>query len=292
MIDNNKVLTAKKPTPTEHQEISAWFNSRDYSVLKTLTVGEFITEIEERLDLYEDAKLCKGNIGDRRWPILEDGVLIKKVNSPRAEFLETEGISVLSMTDLAIFLELKDKIPKYTSTTPDIHKAEENQVNLLKDKYLAPSPKGQEKIIMSIDLMQSNEELIKQFADMLNVSRQKLKIENPDKKIKTPKLGSLKKFTNYKSIQYFDLLIYCLIKPNVLSRDISKRTLPRKEPIYWQLSDQDIATLFDPLELDASHIKDWRRVFYMPKLFNHQYMAKYFEEIKSNPADLTLNIPL
>jgi len=282
-------MTPVKVTPVELKEISIWFKNRDYTLLNSLTVGEFITEIEERLELYRYAQMCNGNIKDNRWRILEDTVLIKKRNSPRARFMDTQGISILKFQHLAMLLEAKEKLPKFSDIPPAINNAQENQVNLLKDQYLAPSPKGEEKIILSVDITsQSDEELIKQFAYQLAIARNAFKVDNPNKKIKTNKLGSFGRFEKFKSIQYLDLLIYCLIKPNAPSKNkpFSRTNPPRETPIIWQLSDQTIATLFDPYELDAEHIKEWRKEFYAKKLLNSEYISQYFEEIKSNPTDL------
>ena len=44
-------------------------------------------------------------------------------------------------------------------------------------------------------------------------------------------------------------------------------------------------------ELDAEHIKEWRKEFYAKKLLNSKYISKYFEELKSNPTDLLEKMP-
>ncbi|MEI6895756.1 MAG: DUF6387 family protein [Colwellia sp.] len=287
-------MKAIKVDATELKEISIWFENRDYSELNNLTVGEFITEIEERLELYRYAQMCNGNIKDNRWWILEDSLLIKKCNSPRANFMDTQGISILKFQHLAMLLEAKEKLPKSSSMPPASYNAQDNQLNMLKDQYLAPSPRGEEKIILSVDITsQSDEELMKQFAHQLETARNAFKIDNPSKKIKTNKFGFFGRFVKFKSIQYLDLLIYCLIKPNAPSKNkpFSRTNPPRETPIIWQLSDQSIATLFDPYELDAEHIKEWRKEFYAKKLLNSEYINKYFEEIKSNPTDLLEKMP-
>lgn len=286
-------MKTERLSPIELKEISAWFEDRDYTVLNNLTVGEFITEIEERLELYRYAQMCDGNIRDNRWRILEGAVLIKKCNSPRASFMDTQGISILKFQDLAILLELKEQLPKHSESLAAVSNAQESQLNMLKDKYLAPAPKGEQKLIMGVDISQSDEELIKQFVYQLTTTRNAFKVDNPNKKIKTNKLGSFGRFVKFKSIQYLDLLIYCLIKPNAPSKNkpFSRNNPPRETPIIWQLSDQTIATLFDPYELDAEHIKEWRKEFYAKKLLNSEYISKYFEELKSNPTDLLEKMP-
>jgi len=55
--------------------------------------------------------------------------LIKKCHSPRAHFMDTQGISILKFQGLAMLLEIKEKRAKCSDKPPAINNKPKKQVN-------------------------------------------------------------------------------------------------------------------------------------------------------------------
>lgn len=281
------------PSPAQQQKVKSWFKSRDYSSIATWTVKKYVAELDARLNLYDHAlNVCGLCHNDIRWRKISTTTTPELCTLTRTQnALETSGLSwvksdylpqrhQLSKALTPLLSELHDQ-----ASPTDIKKhSEKRQIELKRAEYLCPLNQGGLQTMLSMDLGNfTDKELLNQLQVLLPSIRTELAIPEPQNALKTRKLQSLKSFLNHKAIEYLELLIYCCIQ--------ARTDTPIHAPYSpWRLTDGFIAKLLDPYELDAEHIKQWRKDFYSTKLLNLDYMSTFSTEIKSNDKHLSLRL--
>lgn len=213
----------------ERDKFISWFNKNDYSFLNSITIGGYLDELEERLELYHFAKLCNGNCRtDSRWmkltasylkETLSHNITQLKVNHGlTASGVETEGVIPLKGNDLHLLLQIKksindpaeDVLPESVSDIPEYTRKSLIRGN--QNEYFFPLQANKKQVAFLVDFERSNEELIKQFSALLPQIREKVDISEPVKEEGySRQLQSLRTFTGNKAIQYLDVLLYCFI---------------------------------------------------------------------------------
>lgn len=131
-------MSVYKAIPKEEQEnLFSWFNEKDYSFINSITIEEYLVEIEERLELYQFSQLCGGDISDPRWEKLTPPSCMvvdfnknNKVKKPLKNIsaqlgvkeratswgLETESVVPIKGDDLQLLLQRKEL--EYAVTKP------------------------------------------------------------------------------------------------------------------------------------------------------------------------------
>jgi len=162
-----------------------------------------------------------------------------------------------------------------------------------KDDFILSMGINEQKLVFLADVKNhSKQELLEQFRHLLDDAFQRLEIEEAEEGLKTGKLKSLNSFLSHYAIQYLDLLIYCLIEPQTLKdadyvvevEGMAPHVTVEKKRL--KLTDKNIAELLNKNDLDATDISDWKKMFYRKKLLNDDYMNRFLDAIKSEPANL------
>jgi len=288
--------------PEEKIKLTEWFNKRDYSVLKNISVEVFLLELEERLALYQFALLSNGKCSpDPRWQKIcaTNFVIINASAAQLSKFPETAGISTIKKEYLEWYKVANSKAKKSADTSQiSTHGQTIYDQNVAKDAYLCSIEKDRKQVLLSVDLEKcTNAELNHQFAYLINDLRKRLGVEEPPAVIKTRQLKSLSAFWNHYAIQYLDILLYCLIKPkSKLIVEFIEEETTEQEPTEavqersWTLTNPMVAKLLNEYDLDGEHIKGWVNIFYEEKLFNTDYMKLFIEKMRSDQANLRTNM--
>ena len=283
--------------PEEKIKLNEWFNKRDYSVLKNISVEVFLLELEERLALYQFAQLSNCECSpDLRWRKIYDSnfVIINASDAQLSKFPDTAGISTIKKEYLEWYELANSKAKKYADTTQiSTHGQTIYDKNVAKDAYLCSIEKDRKQVLLSVDLEKcTNAELNHQFAYLINDLRKRLGVEEPPAVIKTRQLKSLSAFWNHYAIQYLDILLYCLIKPKpkLIVEIIEEEMTEAVQEKCWTLTNPMVAKLLNEYDLDGEHIKGWVNIFYKEKLFNTDYMELFIEKMRSDPVNLNTNM--
>jgi hypothetical protein len=283
--------------PEEKIKLTEWFNKRDYSILKNISVEVFLLELEERLALYQFALISNGECSpDPRWQKICDSnfLIINASGAQLSKYPETAGISTIKKEYLEWYEVANSKAKKYADTSQiSLYGQTIYEQNVAKDAFLSSIEADRRQVLLSIDLEKfTNTELNHQFAYLINDLRKKLGVEEPPAVIKTQQLKSLSAFLHHYAIQYLDILIYCLIKPKskLIEETTKKEVTEALQDRCWTLTNPIVAKLLNEYDLDAGHIKGWVNRFYKEKLFNTDYMVLFIEKMRSEPANLRTNM--
>jgi hypothetical protein len=283
--------------PKEKIQLTEWFNKRDYSVFKNISVEVFLLELEERLALYKLALISNGECSpDLRWQKIcnRDSVIINASGTQLSKSPETAGISTIKKEYLQWYELANSKAKKYADTSQiTLHGQPIYDQNVAKDAYLCSIEADRKQVLLSIDLEKfTNAELNHQFAYLTNDLRKKLGVEEPPAVIKTRQLKSLSAFLHHYAIQYLDILLYCLIKPKskLIEETTEQGPTETVQERCWTLTNPMVAKLLNEYDLDGEHIKGWVNIFYEEKLFNTDYMELFIEKMRSDPVNLRTNM--
>ncbi|KLV09712.1 hypothetical protein C9I92_23245 [Photobacterium ganghwense] len=283
---------------TNHDDWPSWFNIRNYDQLNSITIGEFLNELDYRLTLHERIpQYCRGRFRENGWtqitrgnPIVSSCPTITRASLP----LETNSVHVMKRIDLETLTMMKDandarrpplpspaeffngKVPS-PDATREITQKEELERN--RAEYQMPFNASRDSVLLSIDLENANDQqILKDIAYLLPQLREKLRCpEKSSDDKKHDNLQTLKKIIEYKAIAFLDLDFYFLTHPN--------NQLAPLKPSASLLS----RILFDG-EKDEYQVKRTIRPYYANTVLNTELMNRLFSKIREDKSLLSRKV--
>ncbi|MGR2768631.1 DUF6387 family protein [Photobacterium ganghwense] len=212
---------------TKHPYWPSWFDLKNYDGFYTLTIQEFVNELEYRLTRHERIHMySQGSFKEEGWTLITQGQPVIKHNVITRCFpLDTSSVCTIKRVDLDTLAMMKSATDTRRAAVPEptdyfknrprnnesiLELTQLQKLELNRLEYQMPYGTSLKRILLSVNLEETtDQQILRDIANILPQLRDKLRTpeQTPNDK-KHDNLQTLKKVIEYNAIAWLDLDFY------------------------------------------------------------------------------------